>query len=154
MARQFQIELELPDDLDDDRVDELSPDKKRARSARTERLIVVPHHGADNRATGLYDVHSPSGHVYTVDITESGRCQRDDGATCPDLEYNAVANCKHRKRVAIEIQENGLPKPGEDVTDYFEALDAYHQSLEQELAAKLDEARQIDRLLSRFEEIV
>ena len=71
----------------------------RSQRARLERMAVTPLGG------GVYDVESQSGHTYAVDLPGS-RC------TCPDHVFRQ-ANCKHIRRIAMEITEGLLPAPGE-----------------------------------------
>ncbi len=52
---------------------------------------------------GCYDVESHDD-TYTVDVP-GGRC------TCPDYYFRGT-NCKHRRRVAIEITQGRVPSPG------------------------------------------
>lgn len=54
---------------------------------------------------GAYEVWSPSGRVYDVDL-DAGRC------TCPDHRFRDV-RCKHLRRVAIEVTLGNVPAPGE-----------------------------------------
>ncbi|WP_336035544.1 SWIM zinc finger family protein [Halobacterium yunchengense] len=71
----------------------------RSRRARREAMRV--------RKVGdaAYEVWSPSGHVYDVDL-DAGRC------TCPDHRFRGV-RCKHLRRVAIEVTLGNVPAPGE-----------------------------------------
>jgi len=75
----------------------------RERRALEEYLTVTPDVGRARGADGLVLVSSASGREYLVDV-EAGRCQRHDGAVCPDQEYNLTDGevCKHviRARVA------------------------------------------------------
>lgn len=71
----------------------------RSQRARLERMAVMPLGG------GVYDVTSESGHTYAIDLP-GGRC------TCPDHVFRQV-QCKHLRRVAMEITEGLLPAPGE-----------------------------------------
>lgn len=75
----------------------------RRQRALEEYLTVTPDLGPARAADGLVIVTSQSGREYLVDV-EVGRCQRKDGATCPDQEYNLDDGdvCKHiiRGRIA------------------------------------------------------
>lgn len=72
---------------------------ERGRRAREEPIRVTPIGG------GIYEVSTPSGHEYTVDL-EEGRC------TCPDHQFRGV-RCKHLRRVAIEVTAGRTPAPGQ-----------------------------------------
>ena len=76
-------------------LDQLS---ERAVRAWTERMAVVPLGG------GCYRVESGSDRDYTVDLLDH-RC------TCPDYRYRG-AQCKHLRRVAIEVTRKLVPPPG------------------------------------------
>ncbi|MGB9964460.1 SWIM zinc finger family protein [Halobacterium sp. CBA1126] len=77
------------------------PDE-RSRRARREELRVTA------RGDGTYDVHSPSGNVYAVDL-DAGEC------ACPDHQFRG-ARCKHLRRVAIDVTLGDVPAPGERAT--------------------------------------
>jgi hypothetical protein len=54
---------------------------------------------------GIYSVTSESGETYTVDII-------DDTCTCPDYQDREPEDgCKHVRRVAIEVEEETVPRP-------------------------------------------
>jgi hypothetical protein len=79
----------------------LAPDLRqlddRAARASVERMAVTPLAG------GCYRVESEGG-TDTVDLP-GRRC------TCPDHGYRGV-ECKHRRRVAIEVTRDVVPPPG------------------------------------------
>ncbi len=75
------------------------PPDERSRRARHEEMVVRA------RGDGTYEVESPSGGVYDVDL-DAGEC------TCPDHRFRD-ARCKHLRRVAIEITLGEVPAPGE-----------------------------------------
>lgn len=58
---------------------------------------------------GCYLVESEHGSEYTVDLVER-RC------TCPDYHFRG-AQCKHIRRVAIEITQGRVPPPGKRAAD-------------------------------------
>ncbi|GGL46333.1 SWIM zinc finger family protein [Halocalculus aciditolerans] len=78
------------------------PTATRADRARSEPMAVEPLGG------GRYDVVTHDDHVYTVTLPES-RC------TCPDSKYRGE-NCKHIRRVAIDVTERRVPAPGQEET--------------------------------------
>jgi len=82
----------------------LAPDPERldARSRRawTERMSV------DRRADDSYAVTTESGHTYRVDLRE-----RD--CSCPDHRIRGE-QCKHLRRVAIEITARRVAPPGRE----------------------------------------
>ncbi|MFB6163686.1 MAG: SWIM zinc finger family protein [Haloarculaceae archaeon] len=75
----------------------------RARRAWRERMSVTPIGG------GCYLVDAESGETYAVDLLE-------DRCTCPDHQYRRE-QCKHLRRVAIEITQGRVPPPGERLAD-------------------------------------
>ncbi|NIB98131.1 SWIM zinc finger family protein [Halobacterium sp. R2-5] len=75
------------------------PPDERSRRARHEEMVVRA------RGDGTYEVESPSGSVYDVDL-DDGEC------SCPDHQYRHT-RCKHLRRVAIEITLGEVPAPGE-----------------------------------------
>jgi hypothetical protein len=85
----------------------LAPDigalDERAARAWTERMAVTPLGG------GCYRVETESDRTYTVDVP-GRRC------TCPDYRYRGE-QCKHRRRVAIEITHGEVPPPGKRRAD-------------------------------------
>lgn len=91
-----------PEDTPASRKRALAPDTAvldgRAARAWTERMAVTPLGG------GRYAVESESDTTYIVDLPR-GRC------SCPDSTYREE-RCKHRRRVAIEINEGRTPPPG------------------------------------------
>lgn len=108
-------------------MDDLTPDERRAARARTESMVVVPETDADGVCTGIYEVRTESGSTYTV-VIDQPRC-----CNCPDTEYRNVSKCKHRRRVACEITENGCPAPGEEMGEYADHLNTLRDSLKEEL---------------------
>lgn len=76
----------------------------RERRALEQYLTVTPEIGRARDAPGLAVVSSESGREYLVDV-EAGRCQRKDGAVCPDQEYNLGDEevCKHVIRARVEL---------------------------------------------------
>ena len=54
---------------------------------------------------GIYSVTSESGETYTVDVI-------DETCTCPDYQKREPEDgCKHVRRVAIETEEETVPRP-------------------------------------------
>lgn len=85
----------------------LAPDfstlDERAARAWTERMAVTALGG------GCYRVETESDREYTVDVP-GRRC------TCPDHRYRGE-QCKHLRRVAIEITRGEVPPPGKRRAD-------------------------------------
>lgn len=85
----------------------LAPDLRkldeRAVRAWTEPMAVTPLGG------GVYRVETQDDHSYSVDLPGQ-RC------TCPDHQYRG-SQCKHLRRVAIEITQERVPPPGKEVAD-------------------------------------
>jgi hypothetical protein len=82
----------------------LAPDPERldARSRRawTERMLV------DRREDDSYAVTTESGHTYRVDL-------REHSCSCPDHRIRGE-QCKHLRRVAIEITARRVAPPGRE----------------------------------------
>ena len=87
---------------DDTEPTALAPDPERldARSRRawTERMLV------DRREDETYAVTTESGHTYRVDL-------REHDCSCPDHRIRGE-QCKHLRRVAIEITARRVAPPG------------------------------------------
>jgi hypothetical protein len=82
----------------------LAPDPRRlpdrARRAWTERMTVT------RREDDSYAVTTESGHTYRVDL-------REQTCSCPDHRMRGE-QCKHRRRVAIEITARRVAPPGKE----------------------------------------
>ena len=89
---------------DDTEPTALAPDPERldARSRRawTERMLV------DRRGDDSYAVTTESGHTYRVDL-------REHDCSCPDHRIRGE-QCKHLRRVAIEITARRVAPPGRE----------------------------------------
>ncbi|WP_262179476.1 SWIM zinc finger family protein [Haloarcula laminariae] len=89
---------------DDTEPTALAPDPERldARSRRawTERMAV------DRREDDTYAVTTESGHTYRVDL-------REHSCSCPDHRIRGE-QCKHLRRVAIEITARSVAPPGRE----------------------------------------
>ncbi|WP_123538884.1 hypothetical protein [Halosimplex salinum] len=54
---------------------------------------------------GIYSVTGESGETYTIDLI-------DETCTCPDYQdRDPEGGCKHVRRVAIEVEEETVPRP-------------------------------------------
>ncbi|PSP84523.1 hypothetical protein BRC96_05205 [Halobacteriales archaeon QS_6_64_34] len=89
---------------DDSEPTALAPDPERldSRAARawTERMLV------DRREDDTYAVTTESGHTYRVDL-------REHSCSCPDHRIRGE-QCKHLRRVAIEITARSVAPPGRE----------------------------------------
>ncbi|GAA0460019.1 hypothetical protein GCM10008985_15520 [Halococcus dombrowskii] len=130
---------------DEIEMDALTADERRAVRARSESMVVIPQTDPDGICIGMYDVHSESGERYTIIL------DHDSGCDCPDTEYNGAENCKHRRRVAMQINESGCPAPGQPLGDYQDTLKAVRTRLEDEREALTDELETVDGLLDGLE---
>lgn len=126
-------------------MDELSAKDRRAVRARSESMVVVPQTDPDGECIGMYDVHSESGAQYTVIL------DHEDGCNCSDMEYNNPENCKHRRRVAIAINESDCPAPGQQLGDYGEVLEEVEEQLENERERILDELDTVTAMMDGIE---
>jgi len=136
--------LPVPDHLDvEDPQEDLDGGQRRGYRARTERMAVLPEADENGDAT-IYEVYSASGKTYTVDLDARDRC------TCPDTIHNQPeGGCKHRRRVAIEIDETGLAAPGQPVDE--DRRDAVLRRLENERTRLMDELETVCDLIDRLE---
>jgi hypothetical protein len=137
--------LDARTDAEEIDMDALTADERRAVRARTESMVVIPQTDPDGICIGMYDVHSESGEVYTVIL------DHDQGCGCADTKYNHAENCKHRRRVAIQINESGCPAPGQPLGDYEETLDTVRARLEDEREALTGELETVNGLLDGLE---
>jgi len=127
-------------------MDALDASERRAVRARTEGMIVLPQTDADGRCIGMYEVFSESGSRYTVDL------DRAHGCTCPDTEYRQTKNCKHRRRVALEITFAGCPAPGREIGDYADTLDHMRTALERQRERLFEDIERLTDLISPLED--
>ena len=143
IAESATLDVESTDENRD--MDTLDADERRAARTRTESMIVVPQTDADDRCIGMYEVFSESGSQYTVDL------DRPHGCTCPDTEYRSARNCKHRRRVALEISFAGCPAPDQPIGDYEGRPADLRESLERRREAVRKDLETIDGLLAPLE---
>jgi hypothetical protein len=122
--------------------DELTGAERRMYRARNDRMVVVPQVGADQNATGLYNVYSESGNTYLVDIVGGEKC------TCPDMKHNQPAGgCKHIRRVLFMLEETALPAAGEPVEEFF---DTHLTEMARELRAEREALERRKQTLGFF----
>ncbi|HET7325365.1 MAG TPA: hypothetical protein VFJ06_13645 [Halococcus sp.] len=137
--------LDVRTDSEEIDMDALTARERRAVRARNESMVVIPQTDPDGICIGMYDVHSESGERYTVIL------DHDDGCDCPDTKYNGAQNCKHRRRVAIQITESGCPTPGQPLGDYEETLTDVRARLEDERESLTNELETVNGLLDGLE---
>jgi len=111
----------------------VQPDiEPRTLRAATEHMTVI------EEADALFSVTTQSGSEYTVDL-------REPACTCPDFEYrDGVEECKHIRRVRIEVGQVDTDALEARLTETADDLDANAADLEQqaqELAETADELR-------------
>lgn len=126
-------------------MDALGSDQRRAMRARRESMVVVPQTDADGECIGMYDVHSQSGSHYVVVL------DHERGCDCPDTKFNHAENCKHRRRVAMQITETDCPAPGQQIGDYGTTLEEVRQQLEREREQILGELDSLNEMIDGFE---
>jgi len=149
MASTRPLATRLDADGAGDDVSHLDGEKKRSHKARTEEMVVIPHVDPDGYCIGMYDVLSASGSVYTVDLENQHACE------CPDEQYNRPEEgCKHRKAVALRIQETPLPAPDDDAAAYFDALGEMLSRLQRRRARLLDQIDVLNSFIDGIEEAV
>jgi len=101
--KQSRVLIAMPRSVKTALAPDISDLDQRAARAWTEPMAVTALGG------GCYRVETNTDHEYTVDIP-------GDRCTCPDYQYRG-AQCKHRRRVAIEITRGETPPPGERRAD-------------------------------------
>jgi hypothetical protein len=135
------IEAEISTNASFD-TDELTPTERRQYRARNQRMVVVPQVGADDNATGLYNVYTESGKRYVVDDVTENRC------SCPDMKHrNPAGGCKHARRVRIMIRETALPAAGEPAGPFF---DSCLSEMVSELREEREAVKQREQTLNHF----
>lgn len=103
---------------------------------------------------GIYSVTGESGETYTVDII-------DESCSCPDYQDREPENgCKHLRRVAIEIEEEIVPRPDGKLPTSALKTTVHDAGVDSGLDEDLDdadyqqaEAAVIDAIQDREEEI-
>lgn len=138
--------LDARTESDEIDMDALDGDERRAARARSESMVVVPQTDADGECIGMYDVHSQSGERYTVVL------DNERGCDCPDTQYNHAENCKHRRRVAMQITETDCPAPGQEIGEYGGTLEEVREQLAAERKALLDELSTVNTLMGGIED--
>ena len=122
-------------------LDALDGETRRAVRARTQNMVVLPQTDPDGNCIGMYDVSSESGSHNVVVLDERKAC------TCEDTQWNDPENCKHRRRVSIQITETALPAPGQPVGEYADELAAIRQRFARQRAALLEELSTLNSLI-------
>ena len=138
--------LDGSDESDEIDMDALGGDERRAVRARNESMIIVPQTDADGECIGMYDVHSQSGSHYVVVL------DNERGCDCPDTQFNHAENCKHRRRVAMQITETDCPAPGQQIGEYGETLEEVREQLERERKRILDDLESLNGMMDGFED--
>lgn len=133
--------LDASTDTEEIDMDALTSDERRAVRARSESMVVVPQTDGEGTCIGIYDVHSQSGEHYVV-VLDQERC-----CDCPDTEFNRARNCKHRRRVAMTINETECPAPGQRIDGYGETLREVRRQLEREQANILGRLETVNTLM-------
>ena len=137
--------LDAGDESDEIDMDALDSDERRAVRARSESMVVVPQTDEDGECIGMYDVHSQSGSHYVVVL------DNERGCDCPDTQFNHAENCKHRRRVAMAINETACPAPGQQLGEYGETLEEVRQQLEREREELLGKLESLNAMMDGFE---
>ena len=98
-------------DPDDDPFAVADDDDPRTKRAKREEMDI-----SFQEKPGVYEVHSASGSYYDVDVVK-------EQCTCPDFEQTCsdpdtpIDECKHLRRVAIEIEAGAVPRPDGKLPD-------------------------------------
>jgi hypothetical protein len=97
---------------------------------------------------GIYSVTGESGETYTVDLI-------DETCTCPDYQdRDPDGGCKHVRRVAIEVDEETVPRPdGKLPTSALTTSIQEDNDIRENADYQQAEAAIIDAIQDREEEI-
>ena len=99
------------------------------------------------RARGLFEVVSQSGSTYRVDLTEPA-------CTCPDFRYrDEVGECKHLRRVRIEVGQVNVEELEESLTEKAADLKRRRKSVEAVALELAEEEDRVERALERLQEV-
>jgi len=99
------------------------------------------------RARGLFEVASQSGSTYRVDLAEPA-------CTCPDFQYrDEVEECKHIRRVRIEVGQVNVEELEESLTEEVEDLRRRRRSVEAVAQELAQEEAEVERAIERLREV-
>jgi predicted nucleic acid-binding Zn finger protein len=120
----------------------VQPDiEPRTIRAATEYMTVI------EEARALFSVTTQSGSEYTVDL-------REPACTCPDFEYrDSVEECKHIRRVRVEVSQVDVDELTESLTEQVEDLQRRRRSVEAVAQELAKEASEIERAIERLREV-
>jgi len=120
----------------------VQPDiEPRTIRAATEHMTVI------EEARSLFSVTTQSGSEYTVDL-------REPACTCPDFQHRSdVQECKHIRRVRIEVGQVDTDALEARLADTADDLDANATVLQQQAQELAETAEEIRDALNRLEEV-
>ena len=119
----------------------VQPDiEPRTLRAATEIMTVI------EEADALFSVTTESGSEYTVDL-------REPACTCPDFQYRDEVECKHIRRVRIEVGQVDIEALAESLADRATSVQKEAQELEETAEELGDTAKELDNAAQRLEEV-
>lgn len=119
----------------------VQPDiEPRTLRAATEDMTVVEEERA------MFSVTTQGGSKYTVDL-------REPACTCPDFQYRNVQECKHIRRVRIEVGQVDTDELEARLAKTADDLDANAADLEQQAQELTETADELRDALGHLEEV-
>ena len=119
----------------------VQPDiEPRTLRAATEIMTVI------EEADALFSVTTESGSEYTVDL-------REPACTCPDFQYRDEVECKHIRRVRIEVGQVDIEALAESLADRATSVEQEAEELEETVEEMEDTAMKLDNAAKRLEEV-
>jgi len=112
----------------------------RTLRATTEHMTVI------EEARSLFSVTTESGSEYTVDL-------REPACTCPDFEYRDIEECKHIRRVRMEVGQVDTDALETQLAGTADNLEANAADLEQQAQALAETADDLRDALDRLGEV-
>ena len=107
----------------------------------------IDHMTVIEEANALFSVTTQSGSEYTVDL-------REPACTCPDFEYrDSVKECKHIRRVRIEVGQVDTDALEARLADTADDLDANATDLQQQAQELAETAEELRDAMDRLEEV-
>lgn len=119
----------------------VQPDvEPRTIRAASEHMSVI------EEADALFSVTTESGSEYTVDLKEPA-------CTCPDFQYRDEVECKHIRRVRIEVGQVDIEALAESLADRATSVEQEAEELEETVEEMEDTAKELDNAAQRLEEV-
>lgn len=110
----------------------------RTIRAVTEHMTVI------EKGNALFSVTTQSGSEYTVDLAGEASC------SCPDFRHRNLAECKHIRRVRIEVGQVDTDALETRLAETASDLEANADELEQQAQDLTETADQLREALNRL----